>query len=48
MQDTIQISFGEPIRSYMLADVLPQRFGPGKCLPLTAYNLPDFELCGPH
>ena len=28
-QDTIQISFGDPICSYQLADVLPQRFGPG-------------------
>ena len=28
-QDTIQISFGDPIRTYQLADVLPQRFGPG-------------------
>ena len=31
-QDTIQISFGDPIRAYQLADLLPQRFGPGQLL----------------
>ena len=37
-QDTIQISFGRPLRSYALADILPQRFGPGDLL--TDANVP--------
>ena len=31
-QDSIEISFGAPLRNYALADILPQRFGPGDLL----------------
>ena len=31
-QDSIEISFGAPLRKYALADILPQRFGPGDLL----------------
>ena len=32
VQDSIQISFGNPFRSYSLAEILPQRFGPADLL----------------
>lgn len=32
VQDSIQISFGSPLRSYSLAEILPQRFGPADLL----------------
>ena len=32
LQDSIQISFGSPLRSYSLAEILPQRFGPADLL----------------